>query len=61
MYQVPLIKFDHPIHPIILPPTSPVLPPPDRTNTRLNIGGMGGDQLVSSKMYANVVVVLMER
>lgn len=25
----PVIKFDHPIHPILLPPSSPVLPPPD--------------------------------
>ena len=41
--EVPLVKFDHPIHPILLPPSSPVLPPPDRSTNRLNIGGMNGD------------------
>ena len=31
--NVPLIKFDHPIHPILLPPSSPVLPPSRNYNT----------------------------
>ena len=41
---VPLIKFDHPIHPILLPPSSPVLPPSRKYNTNFGDDGKGGFQ-----------------